>query len=199
MYDGINSDAAYIRQHFPNAELVAGYADGKYKWSQADWDLFPNAVHVWICALPASTGFGDVIDCENGDATPAQAGAWVQARKKEGLYRPTVYCSKSNIAAVRQATGKLVLGKDWDLWVADPTGQAHAYASSGTGMVTAQAAAVQYAWAASYDMSAVWDAGWPHRKPPNAPQPAPPVPAPAKISLAAAKSAAETVLKYLDQ
>ena len=164
MYDGIDSLAAGIHDRFPNAAMVAGYIDGRFAWTQAEWNLFPHAVKVQI-AVFSSTNGGDVIDCEAGDATPAEAAAWVRMRRAAGYYRPTIYCSRSVIPAVRQATGNLILSHDYDIWCADYTGTAHQVAAPGSPAATC--AATQYLNTAAYDASAVYDNGWPHRSAPN--------------------------------
>jgi hypothetical protein len=165
MYDGINSLAAGIARAFPDAVKVAGYVNGIYAWSQAEWDLFPHADHVTI-SVTASANAGDVLDVETGDATPAEAAAWIRMRKAAGLFRPTVYCSLSVIPDVRRETGSLVLGVDYDIWVAD-------YDDSASN-VYPLAVAKQYRSTAGWDASAVYDERWPHRKPPGTPVPPPP-------------------------
>src|SRR5262249_53876649 len=90
MYDGINSDAATIAKDFPNAAIVAGYVNGAYKWSTADWDRFPHATHVQI-TITASANTGDVLDVEAGDASPSQTAGWIKLRKSAGYHRPTIY------------------------------------------------------------------------------------------------------------
>ncbi|HEX4829504.1 MAG TPA: hypothetical protein VH478_00235 [Trebonia sp.] len=166
MYDGINSLAAGIARQFPGAPKIAGYVNGIYAWSQAQWNLFPNADHVSV-TVTASANAADVLDVEVGDATPDQAAGWIAMRKAAGLYRPTIYCSRSVIPAVRAGTGGYVLGQDYDIWVADYTGSAHEVIAPGTPAVAC--AATQYASTANYDVSLVYDAAWPHRKAP-APQ-----------------------------
>lgn len=179
MYDGINSLAAGIHALLGEPPLVAGYCDGTYAWDAADWNLFPNAVHVWICTRASTTSKGDVLDVENGDATPAEAPGWINARKKAGLYRPTIYCNKATVPAVRRATGNLVLGKDYDIWCADWTGSAHQVTSSVAGGVTAKCAVTQWRSTDAFDENTVYDDGWPHRTSGPAPKPAPkPAPAP---------------------
>lgn len=76
-----------------NAQGVMGYDDGAYKWSDADWKLFPNAVHVHI-AVFASTNSGQVLDVERYDATPLEAPGWATMRRKAGV-DPTIYCNTS--------------------------------------------------------------------------------------------------------
>jgi hypothetical protein len=175
MYDGINALAAGIARQFPNAPKIAGYVNGSYAWSQADWNLFPHADHVTI-SVTAGANAGDVLDCEAGDATPDQTAGWIAMRKAAGLYRPTIYCSLDVIPAVRVGTGKFILGKDYDIWVAHYTGVPHEVPGC---------AATQYESTANYDASSIYDTAWPHRK---APAPAPPPPpagpaAPAGISV----------------
>jgi hypothetical protein len=97
MYDSIHASAIPT-----TAAMVAGYlAPSPFAWSAADWARFPHAVHVRI-AVRASTNDGHVLDVEKGDATPAQAPAWVLARRAAGM-DPTVYCSLANWSAVKAA------------------------------------------------------------------------------------------------
>lgn len=83
-----------------NARAVAGYLNGIFKWSNADWALFPNAFHVGI-ATRADVD-GDVLDVESGAATAEQAPAWAVRQRRRGV-DPVVYCSESVWAAVRRA------------------------------------------------------------------------------------------------
>lgn len=96
MYDSVTPDDIP-----PDAQLVGGYVDGKYAWTDADWARFPKAVHVRIACLPG-TDDGQVLDVENGDATPGQAPEWCHMRRLKGA-DPTVYCNLSTWSAVRQA------------------------------------------------------------------------------------------------
>jgi hypothetical protein len=133
------------------AEMVAGYVDGAFAWSDADWARFPNATKVRIATQPG-TDDGDVLDVELGDATPAQAPAWIRMRQAAGIVQPTIYCAAFAVDQVRQACQGLLF---W-LWVADWTGQPHP---------VSYAAAVQYANSATsgghYDLSIVYADAWP--------------------------------------
>lgn len=167
MYDGINVDAAAIAKL--NPQMVAGYVNGpRSVWSAAEWNLFPHSVRVQI-TVTASANAGDVLDVEAGDAVPGQTEGWIRMRKAAGLYRPTIYCSLSAVPAVRTGTGPYILGKDYDLWVAD-------YDDS-LKSVYPLAAAKQYRNAAEWDVSVVYDDGWPHRTSGNALPPPPAIPA----------------------
>lgn len=79
--------------------MVAGYIDGLYRWSDKDWARFPSAVKVRI-AVFANTLDGDVLDVEQGNATPVEAPRWVVRRRAQGII-PVVYCNRSNIAEIK--------------------------------------------------------------------------------------------------
>ncbi|MBX6360090.1 MAG: hypothetical protein IRZ03_08425 [Acidobacterium ailaaui] len=96
MYDSIT--AADIPA---SAAMVAGYVNGTYRWSDADWARFPGAVKVRI-ATRADVNDGHVLDVEPGDATPAQAPGWVTMRRAAGA-DPTVYCNQSTLPQVKAA------------------------------------------------------------------------------------------------
>jgi hypothetical protein len=83
------------------AQMVAGYVNGTFQWSDADWARFPNATKVRI-ATRAWINDGHVLDVETGDAVPGQAPAWVEMRRAAGV-DPTVYCNASTQVAVQAA------------------------------------------------------------------------------------------------
>lgn len=152
------------------AAMVAGYVDGRYAWSDADWGLHPGAQHVRI-AVFADTDDGHALDVENGDATPAQSVSWVRARRAAGA-DPSVYMNVATWGAVRAAFRAAGVTEP-HYWVADWTGARH---------LPAGAVACQYAdpktSGGHYDLSAV-AAHWPGV---DAPAPAPPpAPGPAKV------------------
>lgn len=169
MYDGIAGDAAAIARAFPTAPMVAGYDDGRFAWGTAEWNLFPHAFHIHI-AVFASTNSGHVLDVETGDATPDQAAGWIRMRKAAGIERPTIYCNLSTAPAVRVATGSLILGQDYDMWVADYTGSPHEIVFPDG----RKAAATQWQSFSFYDASTVYDDAWPHVKSSGPPPPPPP-------------------------
>lgn len=163
MYDGINSDAAAIKKVIRPGDGIAYYVDGRYAWSAAEIAMFPltDYFHVTITVLgnPA-----DVADCETGDLTPEGAAAWVRRQRAAGYFRPTVYRSLSVMSDIRNATAELIMGKDWDGWVASyDNNPANVYPG---------AVAHQYRSEFDMDISTVFDDGWPHRK---APTPSSPV------------------------
>lgn len=156
MFDGINADATAIKAVFKPGNLVAGYVHpSSFAWTTAEWGLFPVLSRVTI--TPSAGTVADVLDVENGDATPGETEAWITLCKAHGLLRPTIYCSLSVVPAVRKGTGKWRLGIDYDLWVADWDGT--------TQIPYPAAAAKQFRNTPKYDVNAVFDDGWPHRLP----------------------------------
>jgi hypothetical protein len=152
MLDGINSDAAAMAKYKGPISFVAGYVDGLYKWSAANWALFPNSVHIRI-AVFSTTNDGHVLDCEPGNADPAQSVDWVLMRRKAGV-DPTVYCGRNTWwSAIRDAFSARNVPQP-HYWVADYSGDpAHP-------VIPAGAVALQYADAGAYDLSVVADY-WP--------------------------------------
>lgn len=160
MFDGIAQDAPGIARIPTAIRLVAGYDDGDYAWSAADWALFPNSVHVHI-AVHASTDSGSVLDVETGDATPEEAVNWVLMRRAAGA-DPSVYCNSSSWAAVRSAFATHDV-RPPHYWIAQ---------YDGNPAIPAGAMAKQYANHPGYDVSSVADY-WPGLDPAPVPAPAP--------------------------
>lgn len=97
MYDAVTASGIPV-----SAQMVAGYVDGRYQWSTADWDRFPNAVKIRI-AVFATTDDGHVLDVEPGnDMTPSHWISWVQMRRAAGV-DPTIYVGENNWGLVRGA------------------------------------------------------------------------------------------------
>ncbi|MFI6044229.1 hypothetical protein ACIA8C_21540 [Nocardia sp. NPDC051321] len=155
MYDSTSA------QDIPaDAVMVAGYIDGRHKWSQADWDRFPNAIKVHIAVDP-QTNDGEVLDIEQGASRPDQAPGWIRMRQAAGLERPTIYCNKSTWPAVQTACQGLTYAS----WIAEWTGAAHAI----EGAVACQWADPAHGSPGHYDISLVTDDNWP--KPGTPPPP----------------------------
>lgn len=152
-YDSTNPFAIPV-----NAEVVCGYVDGIYVWSQVAWARFPNSLKVTI-AVSAQTD-ADVLDVETGDASPDEAPAWAVRQRERGA-NPTVYCS-------RLATWPPTLAAFQDAgvaqpqyWIADYTDAAHLV----PGSVCTQ-------WSGTttgpYDIS-ITNGVWPNNPTPNPP------------------------------
>jgi hypothetical protein len=124
--------------------VVAGYADGLYQWSQADWDRHPAAVRLSIAVHPEDSG--DVLDVERGDATPADVPGWCDRFRRLGRRAPTVYCNRSTWPACRVAAGDRPV--DW--WISTLDGT----------IDVPGAVAVQYTDTGAYDESFILDPTW---------------------------------------
>src|SRR5689334_10025255 len=111
MYDSVT--AADIPA---GSALVAGYVDGRFAWSDADWARFADRVKVRIAVL-ASTNDGHVLDVEAANATPDQAPLWVNMRRFAGT-DPTVYTGRSLWPAVRAAFKRAAIAEP-HYWIAD--------------------------------------------------------------------------------
>ena len=102
--------------------IVAGYVDGIYAWSSAEWARFAGSLQVPITVR----GLAHVraCDCETGDLTPAQAAAWAHTETLAG-FRPTIYCNTSTLPAVIAALAVygLQFMRDVDWWQAQYDGQ----------------------------------------------------------------------------
>lgn len=139
-----------------DAQMVAGYVNGLYQSYGPLVAWCPGAEHVSIAVSVRANA--DVLDIEQGDATPADAPAWVDRQIARGLWQPTLYCERSQWSQVKSAVGY----RNVAYWVADYTGSPH---------VIPGAAAVQYVnhgpHGENVDMSLVVDDLWPHRLAPG--------------------------------
>ena len=176
VYDSVTGNACPR-----NAAIVAGYVDGSYGpndpygtgWSQAAWELYPNAYHVTITVT--GTPGARVADCEPGTAMypPANAANWAKREIAAGR-RPTIYADlydwSEHPGSVDQALAAVGLerGRDVDGWVADV----------GPAKIPAGFVACQYAQGVNVgtghnvDIS-VTNGTWPQGTPPLPPTPAP--------------------------
>lgn len=101
-------------------DLVAGYVDGTFAWSDADWSLFSCPKVRIASSAKTSPEVAHVLDVEDGDATPEEAVAWIAWARSLGLRR-AVYCGAYTWAAVKAAFDAAGLAyPDW--WIARWTG-----------------------------------------------------------------------------
>lgn len=156
LYDSVSASTIPV-----DATLVAGYVDGSYANLDAIRARFPSAVVVSI-AVKYTTA-AQVLDVENGDATPAQAVLWcTQTMASTSNSHLTVYCDTGTWPAVRSAFHAAGVAEP-QYWIAswdgDPT-------------IPAGAIAKQYANTSGWDKSSVADY-WPGVDPAPTPTPSP--------------------------
>lgn len=148
-------------------QLVAGYANGAFAWTQADYDRFPGIPHVYIDVLGTDPRGAGVVDVEPLDVGISGAVRWVKARLAiKPDYPPIVYCNRSTLTPLFNATDAagLRVVRDFRLWIATLDGTKTVPDMTGV-------TAVQYAGTVQtgghYDESIVYDDSW------HAPDPAP--------------------------
>ena len=155
-----------------DGDLYAGYIDGHYNDYGAMVEAFPGKEHVRI-SVNAFGPDADVLDVDNGDATPEQAPGWVSRQHAAGVAVPTVYCNRGNEGAIDQALHDAGIATDRvAFWLATLDGEevtgttAHGYAIVAC-QIEGQAMTGKH-----YDRSVVYDDGWPgHFASPPAPAP----------------------------
>lgn len=119
MYDDVNLSLIP-----PNAEAVAGYVNGR-------WPTYPEVVRRWPKAKHLSIAVNryadaDCLDVEKGDATNAEAPAWVKRQLARGAYRPVVYTSVSNAPTLLRTLAAAGISRSLvRLWTAHYTHREH--------------------------------------------------------------------------
>jgi hypothetical protein len=102
----------------PGLDWYAGYVGGRWPSESAIVARFPHAKHKSIAVN--ATEDADILDCENGDAIPAQCPDWLRRQHARGLKRPGIYTfffeMRDEVIPVLHASG---LPRDsYVLWVA---------------------------------------------------------------------------------
>lgn len=119
MFDSITLDAIPRE-----ARAVAGYVNGFWPTYTEVVRRWPNARHLSIAVT--SSANAECLDVEPGDATPADAPAWVKRQLARGVKRPVVYTSLSQARTLLTTLANAGVGRnDVRLWTAHYTGTAH--------------------------------------------------------------------------
>ncbi len=128
----------------PSGQQVATYSDGPFQASSASVAGRGNVL--WI-DVNGSDPSANALDVEPGDATPAQAASWVSAKLTASPSSTAiVYTFISDWGAVGDSIATLPswMQSHVKYWIADPTGTPH---------ILPGAAATQWYWGSSYDIS----------------------------------------------
>jgi len=139
IYDSVSPGQIPAGQH------VATYADGPFQASSSSVQGRGNVL--WVDTNGSDT-HASALDVEPGDATPSQAAQWVNSKLTASPHGDAiVYTFKSDWSAVQDSISAL---PSWEqshvkYWIADPTGTPH---------IVPGAAATQWYWGSSYDISA---------------------------------------------
>lgn len=162
MFDGVNAADCP-----GGGDVYAGYVNGSWPSYNDMVARFPAALHVSIAVN--SSADAQVLDVENGDATPADVPGWVNRQRALGQVRPTIYCSKEGPWQDCINTCAAAGIAQPDYWIADWTNAPHTLPG---------AAAVQWTSTPGYDESLINDPTWPlSALPPVPPAPFPEGPA----------------------
>jgi hypothetical protein len=138
MYDSVTPSA------LPSGQPVAAYADGGYAASAPQ--LTGHSSVLWIDTNGTDPS-ANVLDVEPGDASPAVAAQWVDARLTEHPDSVAiVYTMLSDWEQVKDGVGDLPswMQSHVRYWIADPTGVPHLVPGS---------SATQWDWGTSVDIS----------------------------------------------
>jgi hypothetical protein len=128
----------------PSGQPAAVYADGSYAASSSE--VAGHHSLLWI-DTNGSDPSANVLDVEPGDATPAGAAQWVDARLSHQRHSVAiVYTMRSDWSAVQYEVGGLPswMQSHVRYWIADPTGVPHVVPGS---------SATQWYWGSKYDIS----------------------------------------------
>ena len=128
----------------PAGQHAAVYADGAYQASTTSVQGHGNVL--WIDTNGTDT-HASALDVEPGDATPASAAQWVNAKLTATPHTDAiVYTFKSDWTAVQDSINALPAWEQSHVkyWIADPTGTPH---------IVPGAAATQWYWGPSYDIT----------------------------------------------
>lgn len=100
-----------------NPEAVAGYVGGWWPDYSRLVSMFPHARHKSVCVNAGEDG--DILDVENGDATPQQAPGWYRRQKSRGVDVVGLYADESTmpeVVSIMSAAG--IPMSDYVRWVA---------------------------------------------------------------------------------
>jgi hypothetical protein len=158
-----------------DGDAYAGYVGGKWPTWDALKARFPHA-HLLSIAIDA-TERATCLDIETGDATPAQAPAWVKAEHGRGVPRPVLYASASVmpqvLAHLEQAAIKRDTVRLWSAhygWssVLHPRGK-HICGPRSCGLVAVEMDGTQWLSHGDYDESLLGATFFPTPPPPPPP------------------------------
>jgi len=95
----------------------AGYVGGLFPTEHPLFLKYPNVPHKSVAVNDQEDA--DILDIENGDATPAQFPVWFRRQKARGVDRPGAYANKSTMPAVMAAARAAgISASEYDRWVA---------------------------------------------------------------------------------
>jgi hypothetical protein len=142
-------------------DIIGAYINGMFATTPAQVRAHaPHAAIAWI-DVNGSHPEADILDVENGDATPSEVPLWVRAHRRlhPSGYPPVIYCSRSLLTPVFNALGAagMRVVHDFRLWPATLDGTRRLADMTG---VTAVQARGEAQTGGHYDESDVYDDAW---------------------------------------
>jgi hypothetical protein len=128
----------------PAGQHVATYSNGPYHATDAS--IAGRGTVLWIDTNGSDTK-ANALDVEPGDATPAEAASWVSQKLSDNPHADAiVYTFRAEWGEVQSNVSALPswMQSHVKYWIADPTGTPH---------IVPGAAATQWYWGPSYDIS----------------------------------------------
>lgn len=157
MYDAIGQNAAAVPA---DAEMVAGYAQGGYAWTAADWGRFPRAAHVRIATLTIDWRDASVIDSEVGALSPSQCRKFITDRNTFRPATATVYRDWAGLPQLLRACAGLPYHLWLAWWIGRPPGPDDIARVRAVLPAGVELAAWQWANRGAFDVSEVLDDDW---------------------------------------
>ena len=150
-------------------EYIAGYVNGNWANATANAKEWGDNKNVRLVTIDTNGNApsADVLDVENGDASPETAAWWIKHRIAGGYnkdYPGVIYCNRGNITAVFNAMAGMgyKIGKDFRTWIATLDGTKTVADMTGVTAVQVWPAAGEPGPATSghFDLSIVYDTAW---------------------------------------
>jgi hypothetical protein len=157
MCDAVNLE---LVPQTPRCDIIGFYLNGPDAVPDIPYvtNLFPYARQNPIDVNGGRPDYARTLDVELYDATPDDCEPWITEYNNHSVWhasggRPVIYCNLATVPAVRNGTGKYVLGRDYYLWVAE---WAVAYTGPTVGVVAWQ----HSSFVNKYDVSEVFSPRW---------------------------------------
>jgi hypothetical protein len=120
----IMDDSVDVSQIPGGAVAVAGYVGGRWPTFRTLLLRFRHAAHISIAVNSSENA--DILDIEAGDATPAEAPAWVSRQRARGQHLPGVYHSLSGLQDLLDLLARAGIPRQsLRVWSAHYTGSPH--------------------------------------------------------------------------
>lgn len=159
MYDSVE-----VSEIPADALAAAGYVGGTWP-TYASGELRKRCLRARLVSVAVASRYrAECLDVEPGDATAADAPAWVRRQHERGIERPIVYAAAGEMVAVLDALDRAGIHPDeYRIWTAHVGAGKHLCGPSTCGLIPVKAHATQWTWTSggrNLDESIVRPAFW---------------------------------------